>query len=405
MKSEESAEQALLGHQFPLLDTLRVVGALAVFTTHAAFWAGAYIGNGIWGTLLSRLDVGVAIFFVLSGFLLARPHLARAAFGRAAPAVGRYYWKRFLRIVPLYVVTALLALSLIRKNADLGVSDWLVTLTLGNTFVDPTLPNGLTHMWSLAVEATFYLVLPFLMLVGVGRSRRLSPRRVVALVVVMVATTVWWVLSGSPAAEGWASGQPGQWLPAYLAWFGIGIFLALVDVLHRRGTWPRLTTAVVSLASQPGSCWAMVVGLLLVASTPLAGPSMLAVSTPGQLLTKNLLYGLVGGLLVLTGVFARPGSGSGYDRVLSHHAARHLGFISYGLFCLHLPVLHLVMWTTGWALFDGRFLQIWVVGLLASLVAAELSYRLVEAPAMRLKDLGRSPVASSTAATTGARTR
>ena len=60
---------------FPVLDTLRAVGALCVLTTHVAFWSGAYTNHGAWGTLLSRLDVGVALFFVLSGFLLARPFL------------------------------------------------------------------------------------------------------------------------------------------------------------------------------------------------------------------------------------------------------------------------------------------------------------------------------------------
>ena len=63
---------------FPVLDTLRAVGALAVLTTHVAFQSGAYVRHGVWGALLSRLDVGVAIFFVLSGFLLSRPYLARA---------------------------------------------------------------------------------------------------------------------------------------------------------------------------------------------------------------------------------------------------------------------------------------------------------------------------------------
>lgn len=403
MKDDALAEQALLAHQFPLLDTLRAVGALAVFTTHAAFWAGSYTSHGAWGTVLARLDIGVAIFFVLSGFLLSRPYLARAAVGRAAPATGRYYWKRFLRIMPLYFVTALLALSLIRKNVEAGLRDWLVTLVLGNTFVDDRLPAGLTQMWSLAVEACFYLVLPLLMLIALGRSHHLVPLRVLALVGAMMAVSLWWILQGSMVAGGWSSGQPAQWLPAYLGWFGIGIFLALVDVLHRRGGFARLTRAVAALAQQPGACWAMALGLLLIASTPIAGPSMFAAPTPGQVLTKNVLYGAVGGLLVLTGVFARPDSG--YSRWLGHHGARHLGFISYGFFCLHLPMLHLVMWLTGWQLFDGRFLPIWLLGLVGGLVAAEISYRFIEAPAMRWKNLGRSPAASDTATTTGTSTR
>ena len=400
---EDSAEQALLHHQFPMLDTMRAVGALAVFTTHAAFWSGAYIGHGVWGSLLARLDVGVAIFFVLSGFLLSRPYLAHASVGRPLPSLGRYYWKRALRILPLYVVTALLALAFIKKNAHLGVRDWLVTLGLGNTFVDPLLPNGLTHMWSLAVEACFYVVLPLLMIVAVGRPRSLNPRRVLALVLVMVVITVWWELYGSPWAGGWTTGQPGEWLPAYLGWFGIGIFLAMVELLHRRGVWARLTTRVVSLSRQPGSCWAMVAGLMLVSATPLAGPSMLGAPTPGQLLSKNVIYGLVGGLLVLTGIFAVEGGR--YSRWLSHHWARHLGFISYGFFCLHLPVLHLVMWLTGWRLFDGRFLAIWLLALVGSLLAAELAYRLVEGPSLRLKDLGRARPATTTAPRTGTRAR
>lgn len=392
---------------FPVLDTLRAVGALAVFTTHAAFWSGTYTGHGVWGTLLARLDVGVAVFFVLSGFLLARPHLARAAAGRSSPSLGNYYWKRFLRIYPLYVVTVLVALGLIRSNSALGLRDWLVTLLLGNTFVDDTLPAGLTHMWSLAVEVSFYLVLPLLMLLVVGRTRgrrpRLRPGRVLALVLAMTAVTAWWELVGAPNAGGWTMGQPAQWLPAYLGWFATGIFLALVDLLHRRGTWARLTEPVVALGRQPGSCWIMVVGLLFMAATPIAGPSMLAASTAGQLLTKLVLYGTIGGLLVLTGVFAE--SRGGYSALMSHRWARHLGFISYGFFCLHLPVLHLTMWLTGWQLFQGRFLAIWLVALAGSLVAAELAHRLVETPSLRLRRLGRPRAARTTDATTGTSAR
>lgn len=404
MSDQASAEQALLNHQFPLLDTMRAVGALAVLTTHAAFWAGAYTGNGVWGTLLARLDVGVAIFFVLSGFLLSRPYLARAAVGRPRPGTGRYYWKRFLRITPLYVVASVLALALIRANADLGARDWAITLLMADTFVNNQLPHGLTQMWSLAVEVTFYILLPLLMLVATGRGPGLRPVRVVTLVGAMVAITIWWELFGAAEAGEWASGQPTQWLPAYLGWFGAGIFLALTEVLVRRGTWPRLTRSVVHLSRQPGSCWVMIAGLLLVAATPLAGPSMLAAPSPGQLLTKNLLYGAIGTLVVLTGVFADPAGR--YHRWFGHHLPRHLGFISYGIFCLHLPILHAVMWATGWDRFEGRFPWIWLLTLGVTLIAAELTYRFVEAPAMRLKDLGRRPrAASTTSPATGASTR
>ena len=109
---------------FPVLDTLRAVGALAVLTTHSTFQSGDYVGHGVWGTLLSRLDIGVAVFFVLSGFLLSRPYLARAAAGLPHPTTGRYYWKRLLRIYPVYAVTVVLALALIDDNDGIGVGAW-----------------------------------------------------------------------------------------------------------------------------------------------------------------------------------------------------------------------------------------------------------------------------------------
>ena len=130
-------EQAPL---FPILDTLRAVGALAVLTTHTAFQSGDYLGHGYLGTLLSRLDIGVAIFFVLSGFLLSRPFLARAAVGRPAPALGRYALKRVLRIFPVYAVSVVLALLLVPENDSATAATWLRSLLLRRHLRRPTAP-------------------------------------------------------------------------------------------------------------------------------------------------------------------------------------------------------------------------------------------------------------------------
>jgi peptidoglycan/LPS O-acetylase OafA/YrhL len=389
------------GSTFPILDTLRAVGALAVLTTHAAFWAGDYTRHGAWGTFLSRLDVGVAIFFVLSGFLLSRPWLARAADGRSTVAIKPYFWNRLLRIAPVYVLAVVLALSLVEDNDALGPADWTTTLLMLDTVTGSGFPAGLTQMWSLAVEVSFYMVLPLLMLAAVGRRRALSPPRVLLCLAAMAVITVWWHLDGAARAGDWSDGSPLQWLPSYLLWFALGIALALVQVLHDRGAWKRLTSPVVSLARQPGSCWAAAGGLLLVASTPLAGPSMLAAPTPAQSLTKTVVYAAVGTLVVMTGVFARPGSG--YDRLFGSRTPRRLGWISYGVFCLHLPVLHFVMWSTGWPLFEGRGFQIWAATLVLSLVAAEIVYRVVERPALRFKihESPRGSMARASAPETG----
>lgn len=391
------------GTDFPVLDTLRAVGALCVLTTHAAFWAGDYYRNGAWGTFLARLDVGVAIFFVLSGFLLARPWLARAADGRDAPGARPYLWKRLLRIAPLYVVTVVLALTFIEENQDRSPSDWLVSLLMLDTFTSAGAPAGLTQMWSLAVEVCFYLLLPVLMVLLVGRHRVLNPGRVLVGLAAMVGVSVWWHLDGAARAGELSLGNPLQWLPAYLGWFAAGILLALAQVLHARGS-TRWTQGLVTLARQPGSCWTLVIGLMLVTATPLAGPTLLISPTAGESLLKNVVYGIVGLLVVMTGVFALPGGL--YERTLGHGGGRRLGWISYGIFCLHLPLLHFVMWSTGWTLFEGRGLQIWALVLVLSIVAAELAYRLVERPALRLKRLvpDRSSSATSSSSPTSGTT-
>lgn len=372
--------------QYVVLDTLRAVGALCVLTTHTTFQSGDYVTHGFWGTMLARLDVGVAIFFVLSGFLLSRPFLARGLPGGRRPTTGHYLWKRFLRIMPVYVLTVVVALTLIQRNSDLGLADWLTTLLMLNTFVDPTLPYGLTHMWSLAVEVSFYLVLPLLMLVAVGS--RLRAWRVVAVLAVLSVFSVWWHLDGADRVSEHTDAAPLVWLPAYLIWFSLGIGLALTTLLleeaRRTGRSPgRVVGWIAAAGRQPGVCWVAAFGVFLVAATPLAGPSLLAPLTPAESLTKNLLYAAIGVLLVTSGVFAAEKQR--YTRVFGHVWLRRMGWISYSLFCLHMCVLQFVMWVTDYPLFGGHGLQIWAFTLVLSLIVSDLTYRLVERPALRLK--------------------
>lgn len=379
-----SAPPPVFQRHFPILDSLRAVGAFAVLVTHVGFWSGSYTTHSVWGPVLARLDVGVAIFFVLSGFLLSRPWLLAARQETRRPAVPRYALKRVLRIYPLYLVTAVFALTLIEGNRGIGLGDWLTTLALADVYQSARLPPGLAHMWSLAVEVAFYAVLPLLMWLAVGRRGGLQPRRVWALLTAMVAINIVWICYGS----GVFSSLPVHsatllWLPSYLTWFAIGIGLALLEVEVSSGTASaRVRRWIAAASSSPGSLWVVAGALLMIASTPLGGPVLLVAFSTAQSLTKHLLYAAIGGLLVFTGVFARPGGG--YVAAMSHGWSRHIGVISYGVFCIHLPVLHLIMSTTGWQLFGGRFFTLLALTTIISLAAAELLYRLVERPALRL---------------------
>ncbi len=381
------AEERVAGERvgFPALDTLRAVGAIFVLTTHVAFWSGAYTQSR-WGTALARLDFGVALFFVLSGFLLARPFLDRRETGRQAPAVGRFWWKRCLRIFPVYLVAATAALLLLPGNQDATAAQWIRTLTLTDLYLEPAFPAGLTQMWSLATELAFYLVLPGLMWLALGRAEPrgggLPTRRLAGMLVGMVGVSAAWILELAGRVQ--SDGQVLLWLPSYLSWFAVGIALAAVHVLGTRRPGHRLGALVSRLGSSPGACWTSAAAVFVIACTPVAGPALLVPATVSQVLTKNLLYAVCAGLVILPAVYADPGRRVG--QVMTLPVLRHVGHISYGIFCVHLTLLELIVHWGGFDLFRGHGLVLFALTLGSSLVVSEALYRGVELPASRLRD-------------------
>jgi peptidoglycan/LPS O-acetylase OafA/YrhL len=380
---------------FPALDTVRAVGALMVLTTHVAFWTGNY-GFDLWGTFLARLDAGVALFFVLSGFLLSRPFLLSARAGAPAPDTRRYLWKRALRVMPAYWIVAVIAMVLVEDNAGAGVWDWVRALTLTDIYLSDQVPHGITQTWSLATEVAFYVTLPVVMVLWNRSTKgRRSDRAAVVLLLAAVMVSAGWTL-GVPQALAERTPLHHQWLPAFLVWFVVGITLAHVHVHHVEHDDEgegRVFGWLLDLGRQPGVCLVMAAAILVAASTPLAGPPVLAPPTSAQLVTKTMLYAAFGGLVVLASLLVSPGGT--FARVMTHPVARHLGRISYGVFCVHVLVLHLVTHSTGWKPFEGHGLPIFVLTVVLSIAIAEMIYRLVERPLSRLGNRESAVAAAS----------
>jgi peptidoglycan/LPS O-acetylase OafA/YrhL len=380
---------------YPGLDSLRALASIAVLATHVAFWAGTY-SDGLFGAMSSRLDIGVAFFFVLSGFLLGHPFLLAMAGERPRPRTGRYLWKRALRIVPLAVIVTVVALAVLDDNRDAGTGTWLRNLTLTELYLTGTLPAGLTHLWSLATEIAFYLLLPALM-AGIARfvcRRGWNPRGILWSLASLVVINVVWLVAVAPERLG-----AGQWLPAYLSWFSVGIALAVIAIDRRRPGRTESHRTWVTLAHLPGTCWVMALALFAVAATPVAGPTLLLAPTHTEAVSKNLLYAVIAGLIVLPSVLG-PVSGTAYSRILGSRLLRHIGHISYGIFCFHLLVIHAVAHWRDLPLFQGHGWELFGLTLVFSLLLAEIAYRVVERPAMRLKNvrISRSRTAAPAAA-------
>ena len=368
-----------LRRRFGALDGLRAIGALGVLSTHVGFESGDAL-RGPFRGLLSRLDAGVAVFFVISGFLLYRPHLVAMVEARRRPATRAYLWHRALRILPaLWIATAMAAFLLPHdRRVDLGL--YLSHAALIHIYFESHQLAGLSQLWSLATEGAFYLLLPLLawLLSRLGfADRRDVHRQLMVLAVFGVAGPLWMAVVAS-------SGPPssGLWLPGYLGWFGAGMSLAVWQVARSQGILPDGVLG--RLADNPGTVWAGAAAVFALATSPLAGPYDLTPASAGQAATKNLLYVVLALLIVFPAVAAANESTEpAVVRALGGRVGHFLGDISYGVFAYHVVVLGVVERLTGHVVFTGRFATLFWLTLSVSVVLATLSYHLIERPIMR----------------------
>ncbi|MDC5695865.1 acyltransferase [Intrasporangium calvum] len=371
------AAQAVEPTRFAALDGLRAVGALAVLTTHVGFHSGASL-NGPAAGLLSRLDAGVALFFVISGYLLYRPHAMSRMTGGPGPVLTRYLMHRCLRILPAFWL-AVLGAALLMRDPTIDAYEYLRIATFTQIYTPSASVPGLTQMWSLSTEIAFYLALPLIavLLARVpGTAHSWAARSSRILLVAIPAAVAWivWV----HVDEG--AGHRGLWLPAFLGWFGVGMGLAVWNAARTAGV--RRAGWLDHLAGSPGTCYGTAGALYLVLSTRLAGPLDLAEPTLSAAVVKNLGYAILGGLLVLPAV--RSGPAASHSLVaLTGSATRQLGAISYGIFCYHLIALDLAERMLGHATFDGQFVELLILTTALTLPMAWLSHRFVELPVMR----------------------
>jgi peptidoglycan/LPS O-acetylase OafA/YrhL len=345
----------------PGVEGMRACAAVGVVITHVAFQTGH--SSGVSGRLFGRFDLAVAVFFALSGFLLWRGHAAAARDLGERPRTGHYLRSRVVRIMPAYLAAVVVILSLLPDADHASLTVWLANLTLTQIYVPLTLTGGLTQMWSLSVEVTFYLVLPILALL----ARRIPVRARVPTIAALAALS--WAWGWLP----WESGQSGinplNWPPAFFSWFAAGMLLAEwvhcpIGLPHRLARRRVLIGVVAVLA-------------YLVAASALAGPEGLVPGTPTQFAVKTAAGALVAFALVAPLVLDRPDTP---HRLLGSTVMVTLGRWSYGLFVWHLAALAMVFPVIGTFAFTGRMPSVLVLTLIFGFAIAAVSYALVESP-------------------------
>ncbi len=370
------------GHAaYPALDGLRALAVLAVVVTHSAFVTGRYERG--WGNnALARLDCGVAVFFVLSGFLLVRPWLSAAVHGTPSPSVRTYAVRRVARIMPAYLLAVVLAMTLLSENHGSSVWDWVRHVFLLQIYQLGWLRHGLTQTWSLSTEVAFYALLPLvgLLLVRLSR-RRWRPGLLVAVLAVGILVPVpWYFLLHHSSGDVWLTA--GFWLPGYAGWFAAGMIIAVIRVhLDARGPTPGSPWWFAEeLGRSPLTCWTLAVLAYFIALTPVAGPRSFVATTTAQAVTKQGLYLVMAVGLIWPLVFGRSTLAA---TVFANPVMRYLGDISYGVFLYHLIVLDGVMNLLGNVLWTGRIVTVLPLTLLGAGLVAAVSFAYLEKPFIR----------------------
>lgn len=292
------------------IDGLRALAVLAI-TIHHAF--PRWIPGGF---------VGVDVFFVISGFLITRIIADERDAGGFS--WGGFYLRRARRIIPAYVVVALVTAGLAawiempRQLAQTGATLAASGLFAANILLPQSAgyfspgaqENPLLHLWSLGVEEQFYLVWPAVIAaLSLKRLRPVQPWLALGLLVVSLA-----------GAQAMVMGGQGVWAffgPPARAWeFLAGAVVALGPARAPSGRGVANTAAVLGLALIAASL------VLLTDASPF--PGLLAVPA------------CLGTALVLWSGQAGEATGAAILRLPPMVA---IGRVSYSLYLWHWPLL------------------------------------------------------------------
>jgi peptidoglycan/LPS O-acetylase OafA/YrhL len=337
---------------FPAVDGLRALAVLAVVAYHL---------NGV----VPSGFVGVDIFFVISGFVVAHSTAHLPTSGTTA-FIAAFYARRLLRIAPALVACVLLSLlatALFVPDAWLsaniqttalgglvGASNYVLAFTANDYWAPRSEFNPFTHTWSLGVEEQFYLLAPLLF--WAWRSGR--RRRALSLLCLLGGLSLLMAALAPTLAQqtlAFYSIHTRFWELAV----GVGLAMSQAEWRTRVSAWSAATVVWLS-----GAALALV-GACLVATDAAAFP------WPWALLPVGATA-----LLILL-VVARPQAALG--RLFASRPCVWLGRLSYSLYLWHWPVFVLMRWTVG---IDTLPLQLLGLGLAIALAMASL--RLVERP-------------------------
>ena len=351
---------------------------------HTTFVSG-FTGRSGLGNYTSRLEIGVSVFFVISGFLLYRPFAVSHFEHGEAPAVRSFWARRLKRIVPAYWLAFVVVTYVFHADyVHHGFGSLLIYLGFAQIYLPHYAVTGITQAWSLCTEMTFYLALPLWAWV-VGRKRRDpgSQMRVeiAGLAAITAVSVVYRVVVLQ--AHGMLALTMPNWLPGYADLFALGMLLAVVSA------WSQATgrrPAALWHPVLPWASWALAAAMFVAVSDIGLPQTPITASPLGLSLERQTLYGLFAFFVVAPAVVGPQESGA-IRKVLTFRPLALIGVISYGIYLWHESWIELFLRWSGDRLFT---IPLWeLTGFAGGMAAlcATASYLLLERPIIRSRHL------------------
>lgn len=350
------------------IDGLRGLAALSVLLFHAWLYTRVDVSAAARETTLDYVlhegRLGLVLFFVLSGFLLWRPFVAAARGRRPRPGTREYLIRRGARVLPAYYLALAGSIALLwgareTPGVRLPPAELLPHFLVFAQNLHPATVMKLDPpMWTLAVEVSFYLLLPLVALVALR-----LPKARLAQLLVPLALLLLGVLWNVDIAGG-GSIVAGKLLPAMLPYFALGMGVALaLDGRRPFGGRVAYPLLALGLALVVADAWWQAHG---------------AATRSGSYAFRiwRDLPGAAGFALVVAVAAGSSGVGAA---LLRWRPLVWFGAISYGVYLWHVPLL-LVARHLG--LLPLHTLPAALVALALTVPVSAASWRWVEQPAI-----------------------
>ena len=364
------------------LDSLRGLSTILIVLYHISFVSGYTVAHAnSSGAYIDRLNIGVAIFFVLSGFLIFRPFAHSLIHGSPLPKTRNYYLKRAARILPGYWL-ALFVLAGLDALTIVNTSGFIRNVFIVHSFTEHNVFTGIRQAWTLAIEMSFYVVVPAFAYIFVRQTkRRDGPVSVSSLLkalsVLFLSAYVFRLFIHQ--TDFWFLKSAHIWLPSHVDTLVLGMGLAVL--VEAPTSSETLSKVRIFLANHTGAFVLSSVFVWFMSANINMAIGLNKSEFHIELL-GHFLYGLASVLLVAP--FCVD-SQSLLVKAMSLRLFTWLGTISYGIYLWHMAFLEgnfaekYMPYTEN----DGQVLLRFLVVLPASIAIASLSYYVIERPIMR----------------------